>query len=252
LVAISGRRELEEAVTDALLDFGNRDVRHTLARNDGARLSETGFGTLVKNAETDNGLAESLGLRLDIPVRLLRQLLSKATVTVRSRLLASAAPGTRTEIARVLGTLSDGVGAKVTMPPDFTRAIAAVALMKEQGRLDEETLLAFVTERKYEEMVAALSALCSTPIEFIAPLVDGARHEGLLVAAKAAGLKWTTVEAILRSQAPGQAKLDRDFAEARRGYVRLSKSTAHRTLRFWQVRQSAAKDEPETLGMART
>jgi hypothetical protein len=109
-----------------------------------------------------------------------------------------------------------------------------------------------VSEGKYEEIVAALSALCSTPIEFIAPLVDGARHEGLLVACKAAGLKWATVKAILQSQDPGQGRSDPDFAAARQGYVRLSKSTAHRTLRFWQVRQAAAKDEAEELQMALT
>src|SRR5271169_4931125 len=64
LLAISGRSQLEEAVTDVLLVRGDREIVHKLARNAGARFSETGFTTLVRNAETDESLAEKIGLRI--------------------------------------------------------------------------------------------------------------------------------------------------------------------------------------------
>jgi uncharacterized protein (DUF2336 family) len=67
LLAISGRRQLDEMVTDILLDRGNREVIHKLAQNSGARFSEGGYTTLVVKAETDEGLAVTVGLRLDSP-----------------------------------------------------------------------------------------------------------------------------------------------------------------------------------------
>jgi uncharacterized protein (DUF2336 family) len=87
LLAISGRSSLNEALTDVLVRRGDRQVTHQLARNAGASFSETGFAALVKNAETDASLAEKLGVRLDLPVRLLRELLLRAADAVRSRLL---------------------------------------------------------------------------------------------------------------------------------------------------------------------
>jgi uncharacterized protein (DUF2336 family) len=247
LLAISERPELTEKVTDALLDFGNRDVHYKLTTNEGTRFSESGFAALVKSAAADAGLAEKVGLRPDLPVWLLRELLTKATAAVRSRLLAVAPPLARDEIQRVLGKISNEIDQEVAAAYDFTQAIATVTKMQKQRTLDEEALLAFVRLGKNAETIAALAALCSASIEFIAPLFGGVRNEGLVIACKAAGLKWSTVKAILQGEPAGQKNRDPEFAEAKKGYHKLSRATAQRTLRFWQIRQATAKqeDEPE-------
>src|SRR5271157_505017 len=102
LLAIAGRSELAEAITDVLVDRGDRAVKHKLAGNTGARFSENGFSTLVRNAENDETLTERIGLRIDLPIRLLKDLLLKATETVRARLLAVARPETRAIIQQTL------------------------------------------------------------------------------------------------------------------------------------------------------
>jgi uncharacterized protein (DUF2336 family) len=79
LLAISGRAQLEEVITDQLLCHGDAKVAHRLARNAGARFSEDGFAKLVTRAETDESMAKKVGLRLDLPVRLLRELLLRTT-----------------------------------------------------------------------------------------------------------------------------------------------------------------------------
>ena len=169
LLAISGRTQLEEAVTDVLLTHGDREVTSQLATNSGARFSETGFETLVKAGETDATLAEKVGLRLDLPIRLLRELLLKATEAVRSRLLSLATPENRDEIRRVLGTICGEVSQEATAPRDFNQARELVRSMQEKSQLNEQALLQFANARKYEEMVAALSALCGASIEIIKP-----------------------------------------------------------------------------------
>jgi hypothetical protein len=241
LLAISGRGELEEVVTDVLLDRGDQEIVHRLARNAGARFSETGFTTLVRNAETDESLAEKLGLRLDIPLRMLRDLLLKATDAVRARLLALAPPETKDEIQRVLAKISNEVSREASASRDFTQAQHNILLMKKEGRLNEEAMLEFANRRLYEQMVAALSMLSSASIDLIASLMKGARSNGLLIPCKAAGLKWPTVSVILCNRFAHHTMSDADLALAKEDYLRLSQASAQRVLRFWEVRMKTAK-----------
>ena len=241
LLAISGRTQLEEAVTDVLLTHGDREVTSQLASNSGARFSETGFETLVKAGETDATLAEKVGLRLDLPIRLLRELLLKATEAVRSRLLSLATPENRDEIRRVLGTICGEVSQEVTAPRDFNQARELVRSMQEKNQLTEQALLQFANARKYEEMVAALSALCGASIEIIKPLMKSVKPEGLLIPCKAADLKWPTVTAILKNRFAHHSVTDEDLAQCRSNFIALSQATAQRTLRFWMVRNTTVR-----------
>jgi uncharacterized protein (DUF2336 family) len=241
LLAISGRGELEEAVTDVLIERGNAEITHRLARNAGARFSETGFTTLVRNAETDESLAEKLGLRLDIPLRLLRELLSKATEAVRARLLALAPSETRDKVQHALAKISNEVSREATASRDFTRAQAAVLQMKKEGRLNEAALREFAERRLYEQMVAALSMLSSASIDVIASLMQGPRSNGLLIPCKAAGLAWPTVSAILSNRFAHHTISEADLAYAKRDFIKLSQASAQRVLRFWQVRTTTTK-----------
>jgi uncharacterized protein (DUF2336 family) len=241
LLAISGRPELEEAVTDVLLTHGNHEVASQLASNSGARFSETGFETLVKAGENNGPLAEKVGLRLDLPVRLLRELLLKATEAVRSRLLSLASPENRDEIRRVLGTICGEVSQEVTAPRDFGKAHSLVLSMQKENQLNESAILTFANSRKYEEMVAALSLLSGASIEIIKPVMKSARPDGLLIACKAADLKWPTVSAILKNRITHHSIADEELARCKCNFIALSKVTAQRTLRFWIVRNSTVK-----------
>src|ERR1700687_455854 len=102
LRAISARAALGEAVTDVLVRRGDLEVACSVADNRGARISQKGFVSLVQRAEYDGDLAEKVCLRPDIPETMFRELLAKATAVVCERLLASATPGVKAEIHRVL------------------------------------------------------------------------------------------------------------------------------------------------------
>ena len=95
LLAISDRKTLSEALTDALMRFGDVNVSNALARNAGANFSECGYATLVGRAERDESLAEKVGLRLDLPGNLLRELLGKVADVVLARFLTAPRPVVR-------------------------------------------------------------------------------------------------------------------------------------------------------------
>ena len=86
LLAISMRRSIPEPVTDVLVKRGNQAVAQAVATNEGVRLSEAGFLNLIKRSENDGILAESVGLRQDIPRHLFQQLIAKASDETRRKL----------------------------------------------------------------------------------------------------------------------------------------------------------------------
>ncbi len=236
LMAISARRQIDETVTDILLDRGNRDVIHKLAQNAGARFSEAGFTTLVVKAGVDEKLAETVGLRVDIPHYLFERLLTQATKTVHARLMALAPPETQREIRRVLASVSKEVAWEVTAQRDFKNARDVVSALHARGQLNEAALLEFAKLHKYEEIVVALSLLCCAPLEVIDSLMSSPRNDGMLIPFRVAKLSWPTVNALLnhRSVRSGMTNHDRENLCAE--YSRLSQATAQRVLGFWQAR----------------
>jgi uncharacterized protein (DUF2336 family) len=242
LHAISGRPALGAAVTDELVRRGDREVVRQVAENHDARISEAGFARLVERAESDGVLTEKVGLRPDIPPKIFRDLLNKATAVVHQRLLAAASPELQTEIRRVLDKVSGEVGARVG-PRDYRAAQRVVLNLMRAGRLNEAVLAGFTGERKYEETVVALAALSKVPIKIADRLMAGERPDPVLILCKAAGISWPTVKSVVASCAEGNGTTAHGSVHALDAvlgnYERLSPSTAQRVVRFWQVKQNA-------------
>ena len=237
LLAISGRGTLDEPVTEVLANRGDNAVKYKLAANTGARFSETGFAALIDGA-ADYGLIEQIGQRIDLPPRLLRQLLSKATAAVRARLLAAAPPETRDVIRHLLSDIAGEVYREIAPPRDFSRALATINTLRQQGGLNEASLLEFARTHSYEETVAALGALCSTSVELLEPLITSTN--GLLVVCKAARLDWATAKALLEDWPSRPLMREVEVLRAEQDYSKLSEASAQRTLGFWKARIEVA------------
>jgi uncharacterized protein (DUF2336 family) len=238
LHAISERAVLGEAVTDVLVRRGDRDVARQVAENHGARISETGFVRLVERAESDGVLAEKVGLRSDIPPKMFRELLSKATAVVQERLLAAASPELQVEIRRVLDKVSSEVGAQVG-PRDYRTAQRIVLALMRAGRMNETVLAAFAVEHKFEETVVALAALSKVPVKIADRLMSGERPDPVLILCKAASIGWPTVKSVITTCVQANKTSVHGLDAALGNYERLSVLTAQRVVRFWQVKQNA-------------
>ena len=239
LLAISGRSALAEGVTDVLIARGDQKVHRKLASSPDAKFSEDGISRLVASAETDEVLTETLGLRLDLPVHLLRLLLAKASEIVREKLMMLAPPGHRDEICKILTSIDAEFSEGLPPTPDFDVARRVIHKMHVNGELDELALLQFVKGGRYAESVMAL--LCGSPHDIIDRIVQSERTEALLVPCRAAGLNWMTVRALLQDISPGHVSPD-EFEQLKADYARLTPATAQRVLRFWCVRKAAGND----------
>lgn len=247
LLAIAGRAHVEEQVTDVLIDRGNRAVIHKLAANDGAAFSEAGYSTLVQRADGDETLAEKLGCRIDIPFKMLRALLQRATEAVRERLLVSVSPERQEVLRAVLAEISGAIARESPEGRSIEDAKRLAQTLKQNGRLNEGELARFARQRKQDEAIAALALLCGAPFELIDQLMDSARDDALLVPCKAAGLDWLTVRALLELRGSRHAMSEHDVEAAANEFTKLTPRTAGRVLRFWQVRLAAGSQPTQPM-----
>jgi uncharacterized protein (DUF2336 family) len=234
LLAISARTNLPEAVTDVIVDRGERKVIHRLADNASARFSDAGYKRMIAHAEADDELTETLGLRIDLPVNFLRDLLQRATEAVRARLARIAPPELQEEIQRVLKAIASKVRGELAPARDFSRAEAVARRMKGLNELNDAAIAGFAENNRFDEVAASLGILNnSAPTDMMARLLEGLRADLILIPCKSAGLNWTTVEAILCHR-PIKRKIDDATLKlAMRDYGKLSPETAERTVRFW-------------------
>jgi hypothetical protein len=238
LLAISGRANLPEEVTDVIVDRGDGRVIRKLANNASANFSEAGYSNIVARADGDDELVEILGLRLDLPIQYLRDLVRRAKDTVRARLLAIAPPAIQEEIRLVLNDI-----ATEQTPPGRNYGVVeqVVRLMGQLNELDDAAVYNFAETNKFPEVTVALAVLNDVPVEMIARLLEGARSDLILIPCRSGRLNWPTVEAILRGR-PAPFPVDEQTLEvAQRDYRKLSMETAQRTIRFWQLHNRIEK-----------
>lgn len=236
LLAIAGRWWLKDVVTDALLARQYPAVSRRVVGNPGARISTAGFALLLAQAESDPDLAVETGIRTDLPAELRSSLVEAATEAVRTRLLARAPAHLFEDIRSAIVAASAGVDRKMSAVHDFAAATRLMRTLRESGELSEASLFDFARQRKYEETVAALAELSQSSIEVIRPVMQSLRYDGVLIPCKAAGLRWSTVRAILDSRYVTGKTQPQELAKALAQYRLLTPDNARRLLRFWQLR----------------
>ncbi len=236
LGAISERKQLAAAVTDVLVERGDNSVVLKLARNRGAAFSNAGFDAMTRRAEGNDELAANFGARVDLPPRVLQNLMAKATETVRQRLVAQASPERQDAIRKAIDAAALLVAGQSRSSRDFRRAERLVDDMKLRGQLTEVSIVNFANGGQYEEMVVALARLCMAPVDLIDPLVQNPSYEGLLTACRACDFNWRTFNAVLMNRFPDRPMAVAEREQAQAEYHKMSTATAKRVYRFWLVR----------------
>ena len=243
MLAICDRKALNEALTDALMRFGDVNVSNALARNTGARFSECGYATLVGRAEKDEGLAEKLGVRVDIPGSLLRELIGKVADVVRARFLTAPRPVARQK-AQNSAAAAAAQGGAARKAIDYTQAQSEVVALNRTGKLNDSLVNRFAVRGEYVLVVAALALKADVKVEAIEPLLEPDRVYGLIVACKAARLTWSTTTMIVRNRPNCPPSTDRELEQCVAVFESLLLSVAQWTIRFGSDRILAKKNEP--------
>jgi uncharacterized protein (DUF2336 family) len=239
LLAMSERPVLSADVTDVIVRRGDREVVRRTAGNAGANFSQAGYSALIKRASQDGVLTLAVGQRADLSDQGLKGLLAGSIDNVRRRLFEVVQPDRQAAIKRTMGEIS-GAPERPDSRRDFAPAQRAILALHRARELNENALLGFAKIYKYEESIAALSAMSGVKIATLDRLIGGDRHDPILILGKAIGLEWATVRAlILLRLGPARVPSPTDIENVRLNFVRLMPSTAERVMNFWQTRQSA-------------
>ena len=238
LLAISQRKSLHEDVTDVLLARGSREVVHSVAKNGGARFSESGFWKLVQRSENDVVLTLEVGGRKDIPRHHFQKLIAKASDEVKSK-LAAIDPNAIDEICNVVTDVTGSIHERFgPATRSYYAAKRQVGEMHRTGQLTEEALCEFARARRFEEVTVALTLLCDLPVNVAERALHDEQGEMVLIIAKAAKLSWATAKLLLLMDGNGISPHDLD--EAMKNYSLLNVTTARQVTRFYRLRQESA------------
>ena len=235
LLAMAERPTLSTDLTEIIVARGDRDVVRRAAGNAGAAFSENSYSALIKRAGQDGVLTIRLGQRDDLSPAQLKDLLSGSIDVIRRRLFQVVKPERQAAIKQAMTEITaptERRGAARLLPAQRT-----VLKLHREGMLGEGALLNFARAFKYEESVAALSAMTGVKIETLDRLISGDRYDPILIAGKAIDLEWATVRAlILLRLGPNRPASPADIESARVNYTRLMPSTAQRVVAFWKTR----------------
>ncbi len=251
LYAIAQRLKLSEAVTDVLVERGNRRVVTRVASNDGAKFSFKSYERLVQHARDDRSLVLAIGRRSDIPRQCFIRLLETASAEVRSKLEAmnpQAAREIRDTIADVAETMQREV-----RETSRRHAVAArdARYLHRARRLSEANVHAAANAQSFAKTAAALSMLGPFPIDLVERALLDKSIETVLILARAAGCSWTTTKAILMMRSAGRGLSPHDLEDAFAAFDRISRDTAHRVVKFYERRSKlAAENASATTGAA--
>lgn len=237
LLAISRRKELAETITDVLVERGNRNVALSVVQNAGARLSETGYVRLVKRSDGDDEMAQSVGSRPEIPRQQFLKLLTTASKAVRIALEATH-PNRANEIRHAVADVAAAIQHEAAaVSRNYAAAQAAVERLRAAGKLTEGEVEAFAHAGKFEETAAGLSVLAGMPIDLVERAMVQDR-EGVLIVAKASGMAWSTVKAILLLCADKGRLSPQMLEQCRMVFNKLKRETAQQVIAFQQKRQA--------------
>jgi hypothetical protein len=234
LLAMSERSTLSPDLTDVMVRRGDSEVVRRTAGNAGAAFSPTGYSVLIKRAAQDGVLALKIGQRDDLSNEHLKALLAGSTGPVRRLLAQLLQPAKQAAINQAAGL--PGAAEKRR---DFTNAQHTILALHRDGYLNEGALLGFAKAYKYEEAVAALSAMSAVSLETLDGLISGDRHDPVLIIGRKMGLEWATVRALLLLRlGPDRVPPPADIESWRANFLRLMPSTAERIVKFWNNRQT--------------
>ena len=252
LLAIAQRATISEAVTDILIERGEQQVVHTVARNAGAQISDDGFSELVLRAGADGELALHIGTRRDIPRHHFVRLLESASASVCSRIVA-ANPKLAEVVRETVTDVVDDINGEVRKHSTVhAKAKFRIKRLREWKDLREVDVHAGARSQNFEKTVAALAALAGCKIEIAERAILNENPGAVQIIARAAGCSWATVKALLLMTVAERKMSNAELDRARANFEGLELRTARRVLEFYEARRNMLAHASPTITTGET
>jgi uncharacterized protein (DUF2336 family) len=241
MMAITGRREIGERVSHALVEKGDDHVVSSLLQNDGARIAAHTYEAVAVRAQDSEILQAPLVRRKDVPADLLNDLYVKVEKGLRQEILSKFNHLSEAEIEEAFNRSRDRLSKQYGgVPEDMAASTKRINAMVRHSQLQPATLVTLLREGADSRtaFLLAFARLADVDFELIQRTV--ANHDLDTVALLCRGASFdralfVTLAINLDGKDRGLTAAD-EFGKL---YESVPVVAAQRALRFWKVRDAA-------------
>lgn len=238
--AVAQRESVSEAVSDAIVQFGDDHALNALMRNEGAEVSRTSMETAVDRARRNAMLHEGVVKRRDLPLDLLNEMYFVVESSLRDQILqrnASVDPEAldvalakaRERIKRTVGDLSS----------EARNALSFIQSKKAAGELNARMLVSLYREAKQAHFLYGLAEVTQVDPETVSNMLERRDVDALAMLCRAANIERPLFVTLAVLTCGGEEAMDR-AEEFGRMYNAVPVEAAQRAVRFFKVRKAAA------------
>lgn len=241
--SVARRREVSEAVSEAIAERREEESLLCLAKNQGARFSLKAMQILIGEAKRIHALQEPLTGRFDLPPQHLTQLYFFVAAGLKREILkrSDLLDPSLVELAAAANRHRLIAQAQRDCSPE--RAIAG---MMRADKIDEALLKSLLAEKRHTEFLFAFAYLAGVDLSAAQEMLKDRSFESIAIACRAAGVERQTFARIvfsLRSDEGVKAKALRILDL----YIKVPAEAAERIMRFWRMRTPSGRDAAFTI-----
>ncbi|WP_417684603.1 DUF2336 domain-containing protein [Roseibium sp.] len=236
LLAISQREHLESRLTDILLERGEQPVRRSVAANPGAQLSDWGVRLLMKLAQKDQPIHDSMVDRNDIQPEHYERLIAMLPKEQGDK-LRNLHARQKALVESILREAGEAVAGSM-LERRRSRIDAKVALkdIKSGNKTLNEVFLAFSLSRNLFDLAFILAQVSLIEQKYVVNVMMRYDIDGIAILCKSLGIGASEFNMFCKARG-AHLKLSTGAIENwRQEYSRLSEEDAQRAVRFIKVR----------------
>ena len=238
--AVAQRETVSEALSDAVVQFGDDHALDALMRNEGADVSRTSMEAAVDRARRNALLHEAVVTRRDLPLDLLndmyfvvesslREQIMQRNASVDSAALDAALAKARERLKRTVGDLS----------AEAKNAMSFIQSKKAAGELNARMLVSLYREGKQMHFLYGLAEITNVDHETVANILERRDVDALAMLCRAAAVERPLFVTLAVLTCGGEQAITR-AEEFGRMYNQVPVEAAQRAVRFFKMRKAAA------------
>lgn len=238
--AVAKRETVSEAVSAAIVKFGDDHALDTLIRNDGAKISRDSMEAAVDRARRNDMLHAGVVRRKDIPLDLLNEMYFVVEAGLRDQILQrNASVDPRTLDAALARTREKLRKSADDMSAEAKNAITYIQSKRNSGELNARLLVSLYREAKRMHFLYGLAELTDLDVETATALIERQDIDGLAMVCRAANIERPLFVTLAVLACGGDEAMAR-AEEFGRMYNAVPVEAAQRAMRFFKVRKAAA------------
>lgn len=241
-LAIALRRQVSEAVSDALVETGDEDVIHTLLENSGAHISQATMEYLVDQAQRVDSFQEPLVKRQDLGNHLARRLMWHVSAALRSRILETY-DIPETELDDALEDVTANIVRPLTGPRTYGAAGSDSAWrlaerIAQQSEIDPQLMIKVLRRGEIPLFEALFGYFAGLHPPHLQRIIYETNGKGLAIVCRARNVdkaSFAPIYLLSRKGRPGEHEVDpAEVSRVMRFFESVNPADARRALQRWQ------------------